>query len=330
MRRARPLPLSIAKVPFTLEGALGRGLSPRRTRASDLWTPSRGIRVPKGADFQLLDSCRTLTEVTPNGIISHLTAARIHGFHLPWRCEEQNLFDVARCIGEGRPRRKGVHGRELELGRRDVVICSGVRTTTTQRTLLDIAALLTIEELVTIADQLVCEHHSTFGPQVYPRVPLDELNAYIAAHPGHRGMRKLRAAMELVRVGSDSARETALRLIIGRSPLPSFEHNVEIANAAGKGVVGPDLACKEYKTCAEYDGRHHFTAGQQSKDHDRDFITMELGWHQVLINNDDIRSGELVVVTKIARALRLGGWPDPLNLAGRSLEGLLNTRKDFD
>ncbi|MHA7306336.1 endonuclease domain-containing protein [Arthrobacter sp. TMN-49] len=329
MRRAAPLPISIARVPFTLESALRRGVTRRRTRAIDLWTPSRGIRVPRATTFELLDNCRTLTEVTPNGVISHLTAARIHGFYLPWRFGEQTLFDVARPMGEGRPRRKGVHGRELELGPRDVVIYSGVRVTTAQRTLLDIAPLLTVEELVAIADQLVCEHHRTFGPHVYPTVPLDELNAYLAERPGHRGMRKLRAAMELVRVGSDSARESALRLMIGRSPLPTFEHNVEIINAAGKGLVGPDLACKEYKTCAEYDGKHHFTPAQHAKDHDRDFITRAQGWHQVLINNDDIRAGELVVVTKIARALKLGGWPDPQNLAGRSLKGLLNTRKDF-
>ena len=58
-------------------------------------------------------------------------------------------------------------------------------------------------------------------------------------------------------------------------------------------------------------------------------MTASLGWHQVLINNDDFRSGELVVVTKIARMLKLGGWPDPQNLAGSSLQGHLNTRRDF-
>lgn len=322
--------MSIARVPFTLEAALRRGVSKRRTRARDLSTPSRGIRVPTNVEIALLENCRALTEATPNGIISHLTAARIHGLYLPLRLQEQQLFDLAKPAGDARPRRKQVHGHELELARGDVVVHAGVPVTAMQRTLLDLAPLLTVEELVAVADQLVCEHHRSFGPPVYPLVPLDVLTAYIAGHPRHRGMGKLLKAMELVRVGSDSPQETKVRLMIGRWLLPVFEHNVEIRNAAGQGKVGPDLACEEYKSCAEYDGLHHFTPGQQTKDHDRDYITKSLGWHQVLINKDDMAAGELVVVTKIARALKLGGWPDPANLAGRSLQGLLNTRKDFE
>ncbi|WP_139244291.1 hypothetical protein [Arthrobacter alpinus] len=277
MRSPGPLPMSIAQVPFTLDSALRRGVSRGRTRAGDLSTPSRGIRIPTKAEIAFLDSCRTLTEVTPNGVISHLTAARIHGLYLPHRFREQQLFDLAKPAGDARPRRKQVHGRELALARDDIVVYAGIPVTTMRRTLLDLAPLLTIDELVDVADQLVCEHHRSFGPPVYPLVPLDALNAYIAGHPGHRGMRKLLKAMELVRVGSDSPPETKLRLMIGRWPLPVFEHNVEIRNAAGIGKVGPDLACEEYKTCAEYDGLHHFSPAQQAKDHDRDYITKALG-----------------------------------------------------
>ncbi|WP_269938195.1 DUF559 domain-containing protein [Arthrobacter sp. HY1533] len=329
MRRPKPLPPPISGVPFALESALRNGVSERRTRASDLWIPSRGIRVPRDIEPGLLDCCRTLAEVTPNGVISHLTAARIHGFYLPARLQH-GPFDVARPAGQDSPRRNDVRGHELALDPADVVVCDGVPATSKLRTLLDIAPVLTVDELVAIADQLVSEHHRSFGRQIHPWVPMDELRAYVAKHSGSRGVRKLRAALDLARVGSDSARETMLRLIIVRSPLPDFEHNVEIRDAAGRGKVGPDLANEKYRTCAEYDGLHHFTAAQQAKDHDRDYITRSLGWHQVLINNEDIRAGEQVVVTKIARALKLGGWPDPQNLAGRSMGGLLNTRKDFD
>ncbi|MDO5753748.1 endonuclease domain-containing protein [Arthrobacter sp.] len=227
------------------------------------------------------------------------------------------------------PRRRGINGHLLTLGPEDVVHIAGVPVTSLQRTLLDIAAKLSIDELVAVGDQIVCAHHRSFGRQTWPKVQLDVLKLYVARHSGARGMSRLKAAMELVRVGADSPRETMLRLIIARSALPNFEHNVEIRDAAGRGMVGPDLGCEEYKTCIEYDGKHHFTSEQQMKDHDRDFVTKSLGWHQVLINNDDIRSGEWVVVTKIARMLKLGGWSDPQNLAGQSLEGRLNTRRDF-
>lgn len=330
MKSPEPLPTPLSQFPFTLEAALRRGVSKKRTRASDLTTPSRGIRVPVQAEFELLDSCRTLTEATPQSFISHVTAARIHGLYLPQRFAQQQSLDLAKSASEARPRRKGVHGRQLKLARSDLVVCAGVPMTSLQRTLLDLAPMLTVEELVDIADQLACEHHRSFGRQVFPLVSLDVLKAYVAEHPRHRGLAKLHKALDLARVGSDSPRESMLRLMIGRWPLPEFKHNVEIRDENGVGKVGPDLGCEEYRTCAEYDGAHHFSPTQQAKDHDRDYITNKLGWHQVLINNDDIRAGELVVITKIARALKLGGWADPTNLAGRSLQGRLNTRKDFD
>lgn len=329
MDRLKPLPLHLARGPFTLEQSRRAGISRKRTRGRDLWTPSREIRVPVAAPFNLLDRCRTYTGVTPNSVVSHLTAGVIHGLYLPYRLEELRALDLARPVGDGQPRRKGVAGHILDIEPWDVDIVEGVPVTSVQRTLLDLAPLLSVDELVAIADQIVCEHHRSFGREVFPRVKLGELQAYVAAHGGARGMSKLREAMELVRVGADSRPESNLRLIVFRSPLPNFEHNVEIKDEAGDGKVGPDLACEEYKTCAEYEGGHHLTAIQQASDHDRNFVTKSLGWHQVLINKEDMKAGELVVITKIARMLVEGGWPDPQNLANRSLLGRLHTRKDF-
>lgn len=107
-----------------------------------------------------------------------------------------------------------------------------------------------------------------------------------------------------------------------------IEPNYELLDAHGNPLVSPDLVCEEYRTCVEYDGDHHFKPGQQGKDHDRDFITKSLGWHQALINKEDMLAGGRVAVTKIARMLVQGGWPDPENLAGQSLRGFLGTRKD--
>jgi len=281
-------------------------------------------------NFELLESCRAHVAVTRSGVVSHITAAKLHGLYLPARFDDMQTLDLARPKGESEPRRREVSGRRLLLEPFDIVSIGGVPITSVQRTLIDIAPLLSLDELVVVGDQIVCEHDRSYGPPKIAMVKLEALNAYIACHAGSRGMRMLRTAMELVRVGSDSPPETRLRLMIARSPLPVFETNVEIHDAHGNARVAPDLACRKYKTCAEYDGIHHFSAEQQAKDHDRDFITQSLGWHQVLINKEDLRGGELVVVTKFARMLVRGGWPDPQNLAGRSLRGALNTRKDFE
>ncbi|WP_146070204.1 hypothetical protein [Arthrobacter sp. GMC3] len=328
MRKPQPLPWQLSQ-PFTLTQARNAGLGRSRTRAADLWTPSREIRLPSAVPFSLLENCRAHIRVTPASVVSHSTAATIHGLYLPRRFENEQDLHLSSGMGTCRPQRKHVIGHELLLGRGDVVITDGVPVTSVQRTLLDMAPLLSVEELVVVADQIVCAHHYSFTPAKIAMVELNTLNDFIAQHAGMRGMRKLRAAMELVRVCSDSPPETRLRLLLGRSSLPNFDCNIELVNSDGKGMVAPDLVCRKYRTCAEYDGLHHFSAAQQSKDHDRDFITGSLGWHQVLLNNNDMANGALVVVTKVARMLVRGGWHDPQNLAGRSLRGELHTRKDF-
>lgn len=329
MGKLLPLPLHLSGQPFTLDQARSAGLTASRVQGRDLWTPSRAIRLPREGNLQLLDMCRTLTEVTPSSVIGHLTAAKLHGLFLPARLQRPLPVDVAKVDGGCCPRRKGITGHRLTLGRGELVVMGGVPVTSVHRTLLDIAELLDVDDLVAVADQIVCAHDGRCVRLKLPMMELEALRTYIGQHPGARGLRKLLQAMELVRLGADSPPETQLRLIIARSPLPDFEPNRVLTDASGKPVVQPDLSCEKYKTCAEYEGKHHFTPEQQGKDHDRDYLTKELGWNQVLINKDDLRAGEWVVVTKIARMLTLGGWPDPLGLAQRSLLGRLHTRKDI-
>ena len=327
MRSPDPLPFPLDRQPFTVVQARQRGLSRSRSRADDLLLPSQGIRMPKFADVNLLEECRVHVAATPGSFVSHLTAAKLHGLYLPLRYESVQPLDLSRRRGEPQPRRKNVNGHNVLLDKFDLMVMAGVPVTRVERTLLDLAPLLGVDELVALADQIVCAHDGICVPFKQPMLELDELKPYVAGHAGWRGMNKLRAAMEFVRVGSDSPPETALRLLIDGSPLPTFEHNVKLRDAAGHELVQPDLSCKEYRTCAEYDGGLHFSPEQQSKDHNRNYLTKELGWHQVVLNKADIRAGELVVVTKIARILRQAGWPDPHNLAGRSLEGLLGKRR---
>ncbi|MBD8043046.1 hypothetical protein H9638_04390 [Arthrobacter sp. Sa2BUA2] len=61
-------------------------------------------------------------------------------------------------------------------------------------------------------------------------------------------------------------------------------------------------------TCVEYDGAHHLTPAQQSRDHHRDLLTHQLGWHQVRINKFDVAQGPAWVVGKVRQALVRGGW----------------------
>lgn len=328
MRTPKPLPSHLVGRPFTLAQALQAGVSRGRTRASDLWTPCHDVRLPLNVDVSLIDSCRAITSVTPGSLISHITAAKLHEFRLPARFINTQDIHLSKSLGQGRPQRTRVFGHELSLADTDYDVVQGIPVTSVQRTLLDIAQELSMDELVAIADQIVCAHNRSFGPSKLPLVEITELKSYVSLHRRQRGIRKLQAAMELVQVGVDSAPETQLRLCISRWALPKFICNFEIEDAAGNPKVAPDLSCPRYRTCAEYDGAHHLDPKQQSKDHDRNFLTASLGWHQAIINKNDMGNDGLVAITKIARMLVLGGWDDPNNLARQSLEGQLHVRKD--
>lgn len=328
MRTPKPLPVHLVGRPFTLAQARRAGVARGRTRASDLSTPYRDIRLPHPAEVSLIERCRAITSVTPTSLISHITAAKLHEFRLPFRYFNMQDIHLSKNFGQGRPQRNRVYGHELSLAATDYAVVRGIPITSVQRTLLDIAPELTLDELVAVADQIVCAHNRSFGPPKLPLVEIAELHSYIAQHRGLRGIRKLVAAMELVRVGSDSAPETRLRLCINRWGLPEFRCNYEIKDAAGNPQVAPDLSCPRYRTCAEYDGGHHLSPEQQAKDHDRNFLTTSLGWHQSVINKNDMGKDGLVAITKIARMLVRGGWDDPQNLARQSLLGQLHVRKD--
>ena len=300
MRTPKPLPLHLVGMPFTLDQAREAGVSRGRARASDLWTPCREVRLPKNVPITLIDSCRAITAVTLGSLISHITAAKLHGFRLPLRFINTQNIHLSKNLGQGRPQRTRVLGHELSLEATDYAVVLGVPVTSVQRTLLDIAQELPIDERVAVADQIVCAHNRNFGPAKLPMVEISELHSP----------------------------ETQLPLCITRWDLPEFICSFEIKDAAGTPKIAPDLSCPRYRTCAEYDGGHHLTAKQLAKDHDRNFLTTSLGWHQSVINkNDMVNDGEVAII-KIARMLVLGGWNDPKNLAQNSLEGQLPFRKD--
>jgi len=90
--------------------------------------------------------------------------------------------------------------------------------------------------------------------------------------------------------------------------LPEFQPNIPLLDAAGRPVLWTDLGCPEFRTSVEYDGAHHLTGEQQMKDHNRDLLVSELGWHQVKVSAADMRRGSAWVARKVIRGLSLGGW----------------------
>lgn len=310
MRKPQPLPEPLS-VPFTLQQARDLGISRKRLLAGDLRRPSRGIRVPPGA-VEIATSCRPYLQLQPDAVISHTTAARIYGMPLPQAQSKEPVLHLTRPAGSAAPRRRHVVGHRLTLAP-DEVLCPvpGLRVTAPARTWLDLASILRPDDLVAAGDWLISELRRHFGQPRIPLVPLPVLQAYIGQAPRVAGIRKARAALELLRVGVDSPPETYLRLMLSRAGLPPFTPNLPLLDETGYPVAWTDLGCREYRTCVEYEGAHHLTREQQTADHHRDLMVAELGWHQVKVNAADMRQGGPWVAAKVMRGLLLGGWERP-------------------
>ena len=184
----------------------------------------------------------------------------------------------------------------------------GVRLTSPARTWLDLASLLSLEELVVAGDSLVCSHGPDFPRPREPKCTTEDLYAVVARHPGIRGVRKARAALELIRVGSDSQPETRMRLSIVRAGLPEPALNYVVLGAYGNPVLWPDAAYPRQRVALQYEGAHHNAADQYVRDIRRADTTAEYGWLEVRVSKFDLAGDRPAVVSKVRKALESRGW----------------------
>ncbi|MGN6441954.1 MAG: endonuclease domain-containing protein [Arthrobacter sp.] len=162
----------------------------------------------------------------------------------------------------------------------------GIRISTPARTWLDLCRLLPIEHAVAIGDQLVRQPHDGLELRTRPWATVQELREMLRRHPKMQGIVKARAAVELIRAGADSAPETFLRLALVDAGLPEPELQVRVV-ADNPHSPAADLGYRRRRIGIQYDGGHHLTREQQSRDNRRDACFHSAGWHYFNFNADD-------------------------------------------
>lgn len=307
MRRPE-LPEHLRRRSFTTKSSDAAGVTRGRTQASDLIVVSRGIRVPAGVPLKGAAALAAYVENNPLSVLSHLSAARLWRIPLPSRLEGDWRIHVANPAKSWEPRRVNVVGHRLAFAAGEVWIKSGVRFTGAARTWLDLAACLSLRELVAVGDYLVCEHGPEFPEPREAICYLPELRQMVEAHSGTRGIRNARAALELIRVGADSPPETFTRLDLVEAGLPEPELNVIVFDDRGRPLLWPDGAYRKYRISLQYDGVHHNNPDQYRRDIRRLETTEALGWQEVRISKEDLSGDRPAVVRKVAAALRANGW----------------------
>ncbi|MFB2579963.1 hypothetical protein ACEXQD_01830 [Herbiconiux sp. P15] len=159
----------------------------------------------------------------------------------------------------------------------------GLRVTSPERTLCDLAPLLSLGELVAAVDRAL--FHGG------PLVTRSSLADGIARHRARRGRATLLRAMELATDLAESPRESLLRVLLIEAGLPAPTPQVRVQDAFGREIARVDLAYPAHRIALEYEGDHHRTDRLQWR---RDLArTRDLGlagWETLRVTQLDLDS----------------------------------------
>ncbi|MEN4396814.1 endonuclease domain-containing protein [Mycolicibacterium senegalense] len=121
-------------------------------------------------------------------------------------------------------------------------------------------------------------------------------------HVGRKGIRRAQATIALVDPGSESPRETWLRLLVVRDGYPAPQTQYPIFNEYGALIGEADMAWPELKIALEYEGRHHTDPDQFRKDIARIDEMTDMGWIVIRVTS---RDGEASVLGRLRKAWAL-------------------------
>jgi hypothetical protein len=314
MQKQDSLPLPLAAAPFTFGSALASGIPLSRLRRKDVISVGRGLYRPAGWDFDLEGAARALSAASPGAWISHVTAARLRCQVLPpWLADSTELH-LSKPRALPSVRRKGIFGHTVLAREDEVELVDGIRLSTRSRTWLDLARDLPLDDLVSMGDELIRIPRVDFEGRTEPYDTLAGLRALVARHPNLQGIVRAREALDLMRVGADSAPETLLRLAIASAGLPEPELQVPL-RAGDARSPSADLGYRHRRLAIQYDGGHHLDEAQIFSDRRRDKAFESAGWTVLVFDKDDHADDFRRAVGQIKSALR-NGWLDHPQASG--------------
>lgn len=288
---------------FLRSEALAEGLSRRRVDGQRFGRPFPGVRlalpedVPDNGYLALWQRCRWYApRLRPGQYLSHGTALAVRGVPVPQRVLGELHVSAHRPLQA--PRVAGVSGHRLQARPVRIDTVGGVPVLAPSSAWVQVLGDWQHDDLVAAADRIVTPRDRL--------ATLDELRG--EAVPARRTRRAERVLAD-VREGSESPRETQLRLLMLRAGLPEPELAYELWSDAAAFIARLDMAYPQYRVAVEYDGRQHARdAAQFERDADRWHDVREAGWELVRVLNHHLVGRGAVALERIATALRRGGW----------------------
>jgi very-short-patch-repair endonuclease len=298
--------------PFTLRGSgiivcsadLPMTMNAARWRAGrrDLTRIYRGCYVlsPEGPD--LLDRCRATLTIAPRAVIGFHTAAALLGFGVV----ESEAIHVVLPQGTSVPQQPGIvsHGAKVAV---PPVVFRGVACTAPTRTAIDLARVLPRAQALTVLDASLANGACT----------PEGLMAELALHQGLKGYRRASELVPLANGRSQCAQETHLRLIIHDADLTTFQPQWQVLDRYGDVRYVIDMAERELRIAAEYDGVSHLDRGRLRSDRTRHNYLSTRHWRMRYFTDHDLyRCPEGIATT--LRAAMADARLDPTITQSRS------------
>ncbi len=308
MTRPVPLPSDINSRGFLVSDAYAAGVPRWRLESKGLLTPSRGLRLARGAEPDVELLARLHTGVTQRCAISHVSSALLWPMPLPLTVEitakDLGLIHITRRAEIGRIKRRGVVGHRAPLLARDVRTVNGYSLTSPEWTWVDLAGLLGRDALVAAGDALLA--------RTSPLSSVEAIQEVVDRRPKVKGIRLAREVLPLLRPGVDSPQESKLRMKILDAGLPEPAVTQPIHDEHGYYVSTPDLQYRKYRIALEYEGDHHRSDPVQwGRDIERDDRLRSLGWIVLRFSRVQMGRGWPSAELKVRRALLDRGWTDP-------------------
>ena len=139
-------------------------------------------------------------------------------------------------------------------------------------------------------------------------VKVVDVEAVMAAHPGARGLTRLRTVLPLVDGGAESPQETVARVVLIDAGLPAPQTQLEIFGEYGEFIARVDMAYEDVKVAIEYDGPQHWTDPLvRQRDIDKGVALADLRWHVIRVSSDLLYRRRGTYVHRVSTALHERG-----------------------
>lgn len=194
------------------------------------------------AQHHALSVAAAVVQLAPEAVVSHVSAAVLHGLPI-WAIPLQQVH-VTRARRTGGRSGSRVHVHTAPLAADEVVPIGATRVTSLARTVCDVARTAPFEQAVVVAD----------GALRTGRIDRADLAHALSRAAGRPGAPQARRVIAFADGRSDSAGESRSRVAIARAGLPTPVPQWEVRSSGGLLIGAVDFGWPEQMTIGEFDG----------------------------------------------------------------------------